>query len=644
MTNVPHEVKYQIKYIALVLTLWLSILSVEGQHQQKTDSLINVLEKLPKRDTSRLRLLRLIANNHTDSRKKLAYANMLMEAAEIAESAKYMHYAYLIEGRTYQLLGDFDVAIYSLFKALAFAERSGYKKGIAESNAVLADVYSVLGSHRSSVSYYKKALRIVAFNDSAVVANILLNMGDEYYMSTMYDSALVCFRQSKRIYESLGENKSGIAYNLGNMGLVQAELGLDSLAEENFKNAFELLSELEDHYGMAIFSSFMSEIYNRKGQVLKGRLLADSSRSIYTKNGLETDIVDKNLRLADLYAMHSDYESGYKYREQFIALKDSISNDEITSRVENLESAFELAKKQKEVNLLIVKQENQRIIIAAVIVVALIFSVLALVIYRFYRSKARINIILEHQKKALESLNETKDKFFSIISHDLRGPISSFHGVSGMIKYFVEKNDTEQLLEVADEIDKSVDGLSSLLDNLLKWAMQQQGHFPNVPEKLNLKDLCDEIIMAFSNMSQGKGIDLVAEVNDELFIWADKNAAMTIIRNLVNNALKFTEQGGRVSITSEQVQGKCQVSISDTGIGIPAEKLEKIFRLQDTKSTYGTAGEKGLGLGLQLVKEFADMVGGQLQVKSEQNKGTTFTVSFLRYDVQEVVANAQGKK
>lgn len=611
-------------------------LSASAQSQTLADSLITVYSNTSNDDPKSLRLLTQIVNNQTDPQLKLRYVDTLLSAAMKEKSLRYLHHAYLNEGQAYRIMGDFDIAIYSLFKALDYAERDKYQRGIAAANTALADVYSILGDHENSVMYYNKALSQISTGDSLLLATILLNLGDEYYMSANYDSALACFDQSREIYERIGSDRSGLAYNLGNIGLVKAEQGNLTDAEDYVRRAIAELARLEDHYGIAIFLSYMAEIYQKQGLLNEARSLADSSMSISQRYQLKAEVRDNSQRLADIYAMNADYETAYKYHQQYVALKDSISNDQIYNRIDNLENAFELAKKQSELNLLRIQQRNQRFIIVAAILVAVIISILALIIFRYYRAKSKINQILEDQKRSLESLNETKDKFFSIISHDLRGPISSFHGVSSMIKYFVDKGQTKSLLAMADDIDESVDRLSGLLDNLLSWAMQQQGHLPNVPEKHDLKALISETVETFRNMSQGKGITLSTEVEDGVALWTDKNATMTILRNLINNALKFTPPGGQVSISGHEEKGQVSIRITDTGVGIAEKKLKKIFRLEDKKSTYGTAGEKGLGLGLQLVYEFVEMVGGQISATSREHEGTTFEVKLPIFEHSRV--------
>lgn len=597
-----------------------------AQNQSLADSLVLQYETLPKGDTLRFELLRNIANNQNDPRLKLEYSNKLINEAKQVKSLFYLHHGYINEGQAYRMVGDFEVAIYSLFKALAIAEEDQYSKGIAAANTALADVHSILGNHSNSIIYYREAMKWLSESDSSLLAVILLNMGDEYYISAMYDSALQSFHKSMDIYEAIGSDSSGLAYNLGNIGLVQAELDNMYLAEQNVRKAINALEDLGDHYGSAIFLSYMSEIYKKKGLLRSAKMFADSSMRISTRFGLKAEIRDNSLRLADIYAMSSDFELAYKYHQQYVELKDSISNDELLGQIENLESAFELSKKQNEVDLLTIQEENQRMVTWTIVIISFILAVLGVVIIMYYRAKARTNAVLERQKKNLEALNQTKDKFFSIISHDLRGPINSFHGVSNMIKYFVEAKDMDQLLEMADDIDHSVDRLINLLNNLLSWAMQQQGQFPNVPEKVHVNEIAKELVETLDNMAKGKQIELSARIDEEVYIWADKNTSMTILRNLVNNALKFTEPGGKVGITAVARQKYAEIKVYDTGLGMPKDKLDLLGNNQNLSSSYGTGGERGLGLGLQLVYEFIEMNNGKIEVESTEGIGTTFTV------------------
>lgn len=616
--------------VCIVFMLWvMCILPSVAQDQAIADSLISILDnQAPKRDTTHLRLLVWIAQNQNDPKLKLEYAERLMELARDLEDLRYLHHAYLHQGQSYRLMGDFDIAIYALFKALDYAERCDFQQGVAGANTALGDVYSIIGDNANAVNYYNKSIGYLRSHDSTLLANTLLNLGDEYYMAKMYDSALNCFEESRSIYEMLGSDQAGLGYNLGNIGLVYAELDELALAEENVRNSIKILAELGDHYGRAIFLTYLSEIYQRKGLLEDARNLADSSMAISKRYGLKTEIRDNSLRLADIYAMNADFETAYKFHQQYVELKDSIANNDIFTRIENLKSAFDLAKKQSEVDLLKVEKQNQQIVITAIVIVSLVLTVLAIVVFSYYRSKARINDILENQKAVLESLNRTKDKYFSIISHDLRGSVSSFFGISRMIKYLISRGESKQLLELADDVDQSVERLSNLLDNLLAWAMQQQGQIPIAPEKHSVKQMVDETIDTLANLSEGKSITVTSAIPPSLYIWVDKNTIMTVLRNLLSNALKFTDEGGKVKVSAELKDGFVILKVKDSGIGMDAETVSKLFNHHETKSTYGTAGERGLGLGLQLVDEFVSLNNGKVSVESEAGKGTAFFITL----------------
>ena len=343
---------------------------------------------------------------------------------------------------------------------------------------------------------------------------------------------------------------------------------------------------------------------------------------------MKEQIRDASLTLSELFEIRREIDSAYHYHKQYVAYRDSINNEETIQKIADLRTEYEVGQKQAEVDVLTAQQRTERVVMAAIGMLAIVLLILGLIVYKYYKQKSKISL-------ELARLNQTKDKFFSIISHDLRGPVSSFMGISRMIKFLVQADEKDQLLEMADDIDDSVERLSALLDNLLNWAMQQQGHFPNVPEKVMLNELAEELVKTLKNMAQGKQIALKAEIPEPIYLWVDRNTTMTILRNLVNNALKFTPEGGKVVIKAMQQGEQAIIEVKDTGVGMPAEKLNSLFKLQDKKSTYGTAGEKGLGLGLQLVYEFVEMNRGRIEVTSQEDQGTTFRITLPLYDLEE---------
>ena len=618
-----------IKFSILALAIfWLAHPSYT-QDVFLTDSLILKYQTLSRGDTTRMSVLTLIAQNQVDPNIKLEYAETLMDEARESNDIKYLHYAYLHQGQAYSLMGEFEVAIYALFKALDYAERAKYENGIAKCNASLADAYSLIGNSSSAILYYKKIIEQFKNSDKWLYANGLLNLGDEYYRNAMYDTAINCFKKSQQIYTNLKDGHIGVTYNKANQALAYIKLGKYDLGEQLFLATMNDFSGNNDWYGAAIYQNLLLQTYTELGNKTKANIWQKACRATTVNHALNPEIVGMDIRLCDVFARSTDPTAAHQFYKQYTDLEE-VSESAYT-RIENLKSAFDLAKKQGEVELLVAEKKTQQVLMIAVGIAALALTILAIVVLFYYRSKTKTNLLLEEQKLKLENLNHTKDKYFSIVSHDLRGSVSSFFGISRMIKYYVNSDKTNELLEVADDIDNSVKQLSELLDNLLTWAMQQQDAIPVHFEKINVKTLLDGIVATLSNLAKGKNIVLSTTIiEDDLTIVADKNTVMTIFRNLVNNALKFTDEGGQVTLSAVAENDNVHFQVSDDGVGIDNKKIETLFNVGAHKSTFGTSGEKGLGLGLQLVYEFTAINKGRVEVESSKGEGSVFNVWLPR--------------
>jgi signal transduction histidine kinase len=239
------------------------------------------------------------------------------------------------------------------------------------------------------------------------------------------------------------------------------------------------------------------------------------------------------------------------------------------------------------------------------------------------------NCTLETRAQELEALNADKDKFFSIISHDLRGPFQPLLGMSRLLVRLVEtSNDIEDIKTMGNTIYRSAHNIYNLLENLLQWALMQRGQIPYEPQQIPLQKIVQRNITLLADKAADKGIELSGEVEEHLRVYGDERLLDTVIRNLVTNALKFTDRGGRVVISAQRMAHFTHISVSDTGVGIPPKTLAKLFALGETRSTLGTAKEQGSGLGLILCKEMVEKNQGQIWVESEVGRGTTFTFTI----------------
>lgn len=228
------------------------------------------------------------------------------------------------------------------------------------------------------------------------------------------------------------------------------------------------------------------------------------------------------------------------------------------------------------------------------------------------------------KENELAELNRTKDRIFAIIGHDLRKPAIAFKGITRKVKYLIEKNDLDSLYKYGEEIEENAFSLNKLTDNLLNWALLQRNVMPYNPQFVSVSDIVADTHSIFESIAKEKDISLQMNVPVLLSVYADLFALSTILTNLVDNAIKYTPNGGLVKI--EAIEGKGQqikICVSDTGIGLNKEKIKDLFLLKKDKSKKGTGGEKGTGLGLHLVKELIDLNQGTIGVISEVGKGVS---------------------
>jgi len=241
---------------------------------------------------------------------------------------------------------------------------------------------------------------------------------------------------------------------------------------------------------------------------------------------------------------------------------------------------------------------------------------------------------IEEKNQKLEESNATKDKFLSIISHDLIGPFNILLGFSDILKEsFEEQEDIEEQKKYASHIYESIHKSYKLLENLLIWARAQKDGLVFYPEKINLYFFAKDIIELLKQSAEKKSITIENHINKEIIVDADQNMLATILRNLISNAIKFTSRGGNVKLSVKYSLGKqnksyAEISVQDSGMGVASKVKSNLFNLSESISTKGTEKEEGTGLGLILCKEFVEEHGGKIYVKSEHGKGSNFVFTL----------------
>ncbi|WP_420582493.1 tetratricopeptide repeat-containing sensor histidine kinase [Reichenbachiella sp.] len=600
----------------------------------KVDSLIQVANSLDKPD-SILYLTDLAISNYPGMAPDtiLKYANRALQIAIKMDKHEWRAPAFFALGDAYKTRGELEKSIEYYLKSIETYEIFSNHIGVASAFANIGSVYTVQDNFSNASFYFKRAIRVFKeAKDSTRLATTLLNTGELYREYQNLDSALIFFQRSKVIFNRLNYS-IGTAYNLGNIGLVLAEKGQIDQAEENMNRAIAILEELGDRYPIAVYQTSLADIYAKRGNYNRALKFAQSSLNIGIEEGLKEQIRDASLKLSELYKSAGNSDEAYTYLKQYITYRDSINNEETIRKMADLRTEYEVAKKQSEVDLLSEQAKLNRMVAWSAVFIIALLLVLTIALLKIYRIKDRaVRIVRQRrrviaaQRNKLDEVNKTKDRFFSIVSHDIRGPISNFQGISGLINVLAESKDVDGLKQLGSMMEASAKEVSELLDNLLEWALSQEGRIPYDPQIISLREISQSNLNIMLNMAIAKNIDLVGHLPEDVTIKADKNSVSTIIRNLLSNAIKFTPEGGKVTLEISEKAGIGVIEVKDNGIGIPQKKLENIFSLKGTRSQWGTKGEKGIGLGLLLVHEFAELNNGRIEVESEEGKGTAFKI------------------
>lgn len=272
-------------------------------------------------------------------------------------------------------------------------------------------------------------------------------------------------------------------------------------------------------------------------------------------------------------------------------------------------------------------------------VIAFLFAAGLIYLIIFVRSQSLIqqqNILKEEvelrtvqikeQKEELERINNTKDKLFSILAHDLKSPLITLKNISGKINFLIQRNQQERILEIGKTIEDKVSNLSVFLDNLLNWSLQQRGHLSYNPKKLELSVLTKDILLMYDDQIKEKNLQVKNNIEVGSICFADNNSIHAVIRNLISNSIKYSPQGEEITLDFKSNEIHNIYSISDNGIGIDKEILKSIYRDENIQSLKGTKGESGTGLGLVISKELIELNQGYLKFISSENSGTTVEV------------------
>lgn len=410
------------------------------------------------------------------------------------------------------------------------------------------------------------------------------------------------------------------------------------------------MSLADSHFLMGKYYSMKKEYSLSISQIYKAILLSESLK-------VNEGNYEYYQSISDAYYELGDYKNAYLSKKAAQIKEDSLHVDDVSLRLVEFEKQIELAKIQTDFKLeqQINKSEFEKkalrfqLITQSAIIVIVLLVALVIIFIIYYRNKTKANSLLKQQnniieeqseelkisidhleerEKELEQSNATKDKFFSIIAHDLKNPFNIILGYADILNTEYEDFDESERKRMITEIDKSSKITYNLLDNLLTWSRSQQGKIQINKELYNLKHLVDQSCEPYKLNATNKNIKISTEISVDYKICVDKFTMSTAIGNLLSNAIKFTPYGGLIAIYVESDNKHIKLNFKDTGIGMSKETTLNLFKDGKGNSTLGTNNESGTGLGLMLCQEFIEKNGGEISVVSEEGKGSIFTFTF----------------
>ena len=567
------------------------------------------------------------------------YFNKSLALSERLNDAKTRGLVLTSMGNVYNDLSNFTQALQYYLKALAILEQEKDIPGISACLSDVASVYAFTGDYPKALDYNNRSLTIFErTGNKAGVLQTMLNVGIVYGQMKDYKNALASFEKGIEISGSM-KDEYWRSICLDNIAECYYFMGSYDTAFAKYTEALQRSEQTHDMNNMAQEQNGIGRVLIKKGKVAEGISHLSFAFHIVQQNGMKEPAFEIATDLSDAYEQLHDYSHALQYHKIAYNYRDSLYNDKNDKRIQQLQFDYELGKKEDQIKLLekdkIIErkiEETQRVTLVGLTAGLALLVVISILLYRSrtYEKHGKEMILkqkeeIEKQTARLESLNQFKDKAFSVLSHDLRGPIFSF---TSTIELLDEHSiSPEEFVALKPLMVKQLNSLNILLDNLLKWAKaSMEGQVTARPISTGLYGIARQNVTILQGSVDAKHITLHNGIPPSIQAFCDPAQMDIVIRNLLMNAIKYSNQHGTISLAAKSENSKVLLTFADNGVGMTQEQMDKLFTPIPDNTTYGTAGEKGTGLGLLLCYDFIKANNGTISVVSELGKGSTFTV------------------
>lgn len=557
-------------------------------------------------------------------------------------------------GWIYYRTGVWDKAFRYSRDAYLIAVKQKDDREIAMSLNNLGAIYYKQRNYIEAIKKFKESYAIgVQLNEPYVTIRSLNNIALNYSRSGELDSALYYAN------EALKQNtKSGSSYYTSFSKRVIGDVLLEKNQLDEAIATYENALSVVSHHRL---DSFETSIYHRlgkaywlKGDSKKAIEILEKAKEIGMVNNFQDELVNTYKNLALVYESQGKIDLAFQNQMAYNRLQDLINERVDRDRLALVSGMFEVEKTDAELRFL--KSENAlkeieiknfRTFSWLITIGVLILGGLLVWLFYLHQKAKAINIdlrlqqekvnrqklSLEKQSEELDRMNKLKDRLFSILGHDLKAPVAQLQGVLGLMHN--QDLNKEEFDAISHVLKRNVDGLYVTLDNILSWSRSQMEGFKVHLSPVNYVETINQCLELLHHQAKIKDLTIHLEIIQGVKIWADQDLLQIVIRNLISNAIKFSSKGSIVRIFAKEEANNMILTIQDFGVGMTQEKLEKIKndKFSLLESSRGTENEKGTGIGINLCKEFVDLMGGQISFESERNKGTLVSLTFKKVQV-----------
>ena len=583
----------------------------------------------------------------------LIHLNMAMNLAQEDNYKPYKGWISIAIGNAYQGMFNYQKSLEFYKSALDVFVETDNIDGIGLTATNLGTTYSLMKDHGKAEQYFEMGLKYREKHGNSVelgFSRMYFNawkMKQGHYSQAQSD-LLSMLNALDTIAGSCNPN-----YQFLEAMVLKAEI--NSLLAECERNKGHLRNEFSYlHKAVKIYKSIndglhLATVYNQigyrylqTGKYTMALNVADSALKVSEESVILTEQANSHKLKSDAYAGLGRSKDALEAYKAYKFINDSIYNGSVTQAISNVDVLTKTMQKEKEILVLSLQVEQDRkmrfLINIIVVIFLLVISVYSFLLFRRYKKEKQDGLILKEknlqiseQAENLEQLNnklvllnKSKDRFHSIIAHDLKSPVAAFYSIFDLLHESYDALSEKERKSFIEMAYQEAGRIMKLLDNLLTWSRIQGGHLNVTKCDFFIDEAIMEIVGSLKNMAAQKEISFETESIKHLRVNADKEMIMAVIRNLCTNAVKFTHSGNKIRIGVKSASQLLEVWVQDHGIGIPKDKLEELFEIDSQIQRKGTNDEPGTGLGLQLCYEFIRLHNGKITVESEEGKGSCF--------------------